>query len=151
MVGFERSEKLPRGRTESSISNDTSCATINRQKFRISGNWKSGENYRREMAGASLHLNTTTVLASLQENQTRVHLPEKTTNSRVLVLGGTGRVGGSTAIALSKLCPDLRIIVGGRNRYKLIKGNQNLYFVWLRRKFTDRKGLVKEKFVSWIF
>lgn len=46
----------------------------------------------------------------------RVQLPEKTRNSRVLVLGGTGRVGGSTAIALSKLCPDLQILVGGRNR-----------------------------------
>lgn len=57
-------------------------------------------------------------MASLQENQPRVHLPEKTANRRVLVLGGTGRVGGSTAIALSKLCPDLRIIVGGRNREK---------------------------------
>ncbi|BBH02280.1 Saccharopine dehydrogenase, partial [Prunus dulcis] len=48
----------------------------------------------------------------------RVQLPEKTRNSRVLVLGGTGRVGGSTAIALSKLCPDLQILVGGRNREK---------------------------------
>lgn len=47
---------------------------------------------------------------------TRVQLPENTRNSRVLVLGGTGRVGGSTAIALSKLCPDLQIVVGGRNR-----------------------------------
>jgi hypothetical protein len=37
--------------------------------------------------------------------------------ARVLVLGGTGRVGGSTAAALSKLRPDLTILVGGRNRY----------------------------------
>ncbi|RWR74728.1 Saccharopine dehydrogenase isoform 2 [Cinnamomum micranthum f. kanehirae] len=36
--------------------------------------------------------------------------------STVLILGGTGRVGGSTATALSKLCPDLRILVAGRNR-----------------------------------
>ena len=79
------------------------------------GDWRI-EKREREMAGALLHLNSTTVLASLQENQPRVHLPEKTANRRVLVLGGTGRVGGSTAIALSKLCPDLRIIVGGRNR-----------------------------------
>ncbi|XLR13810.1 hypothetical protein S83_041748 [Arachis hypogaea] len=48
----------------------------------------------------------------------RVQLPEKTRNSTVLVLGGTGRVGGSTAIALSNLCPDLRILVAGRNREK---------------------------------
>jgi saccharopine dehydrogenase-like NADP-dependent oxidoreductase len=34
------------------------------------------------------------------------------------VLGGTGRVGGSTATALSKLCPELKIVVGGRNREK---------------------------------
>ncbi|XP_076884158.1 uncharacterized protein LOC143533190 [Bidens hawaiensis] len=39
-------------------------------------------------------------------------------NARVLVLGGTGRVGGSTAIALSKLSPHLRIIIAGRNREK---------------------------------
>ncbi|TKV99181.1 hypothetical protein SEVIR_8G026501v4 [Setaria viridis] len=39
-------------------------------------------------------------------------------SARVLVLGGTGRVGGSTATALSKLRPDLNILVGGRNREK---------------------------------
>ncbi|CAD6343749.1 unnamed protein product [Miscanthus lutarioriparius] len=38
--------------------------------------------------------------------------------ARVLVLGGTGRVGGSTATALSRLRPDLGILVGGRNREK---------------------------------
>lgn len=45
-------------------------------------------------------------------------LPEKIRNSRILVLGGTGRVGGSTAVALSNLCPDLQILVAGRNREK---------------------------------
>ncbi|KAF8395795.1 hypothetical protein HHK36_019749 [Tetracentron sinense] len=69
------------------------------------------------MARASLHLNPTLV-ACTKESDSRVHLPNKTRNSRVLILGGTGRVGGSTAIALSKFCPDLRIIVGGRNREK---------------------------------
>lgn len=44
--------------------------------------------------------------------------PKETANSRVLILGGTGRVGGSTAIALSKLSPDLRITIAGRNREK---------------------------------
>lgn len=39
-------------------------------------------------------------------------------NKRVVVVGGTGRVGGSTAIALSKLCSDLHITVAGRNREK---------------------------------
>ncbi|XP_062202958.1 uncharacterized protein LOC133905241 [Phragmites australis] len=39
-------------------------------------------------------------------------------SARVLVLGGTGRVGGSTATALFKLRPDLNILVGGRNREK---------------------------------
>lgn len=43
--------------------------------------------------------------------------PKETANSRVLILGGTGRVGGSTAIALSKLSPDLRITIAGRNRF----------------------------------
>ncbi|KAM0891398.1 hypothetical protein ACQ4PT_026429 [Festuca glaucescens] len=37
---------------------------------------------------------------------------------RVLVLGGTGRVGGSTVMALSELRPDLNIVVAGRNREK---------------------------------
>ncbi|KAI3522808.1 hypothetical protein L1887_00858 [Cichorium endivia] len=44
--------------------------------------------------------------------------PKETVNSRVLILGGTGRVGGSAAIALSKLSPDLRITIAGRNREK---------------------------------
>uniref|UniRef100_K3ZN20 Saccharopine dehydrogenase NADP binding domain-containing protein n=1 Tax=Setaria italica TaxID=4555 RepID=K3ZN20_SETIT len=39
-------------------------------------------------------------------------------SARVLVLGGAGRVGGSTATALSKLRPDLNILVGDRNREK---------------------------------
>ncbi|RLN00189.1 uncharacterized protein C2845_PM06G14880 [Panicum miliaceum] len=39
-------------------------------------------------------------------------------SARVLVLGGTGRVGWSTATALSKLRPDLSILIGGRNREK---------------------------------
>ncbi|KAJ1689083.1 hypothetical protein LUZ63_013238 [Rhynchospora breviuscula] len=36
--------------------------------------------------------------------------------SRVLILGGTGRVGSSTATALSHLCPGLQLRIGGRNR-----------------------------------
>ncbi|GKD01454.1 pumilio homolog 2-like protein, partial [Tanacetum coccineum] len=35
-------------------------------------------------------------------------------SSKVLVLGGTGRVGGSTTLALSKLKPDLRLVIAGR-------------------------------------
>ncbi|XP_062084104.1 uncharacterized protein LOC133790467 [Humulus lupulus] len=66
--------------------------------------------------GASLHLVKPRIpMACATET---VQLPDKTRNSKVLVLGGTGRVGGSTATALSKLCPDLRILVGGRNREK---------------------------------
>lgn len=53
---------------------------------------------------------------TVTDDAIRIPVPDTTRNSRVLVLGGTGRVGGSTAIALSKLCPNLRIIVGGRNR-----------------------------------
>lgn len=75
------------------------------------------------MAGASvssLHLKCAAIRsvagATDTQTSTRVQLPQKTRNSRVVVLGGTGRVGGSTAIALSKLCPDLQIIVAGRNR-----------------------------------
>lgn len=65
-----------------------------------------------------LSTNRALTLAFASENQrtNTVQLPDKVKNSRVLILGGTGRVGGSTAIALSNLCPDLRIVVGGRNR-----------------------------------
>jgi len=54
--------------------------------------------------------------ATATNKVTEVPLPEKIRNSRILVLGGTGRVGGSTAIALSNFCPDLQILVAGRNR-----------------------------------
>ncbi|PPD72002.1 hypothetical protein GOBAR_DD31100 [Gossypium barbadense] len=76
------------------------------------------------MAPSLLHFKTAAAVAMASakaaenDNVSRVQLPDKTRNSRVLVLGGTGRVGGSTATALSKLCPDLRIVVGGRNREK---------------------------------
>ncbi|XP_027909250.1 uncharacterized protein LOC114168572 isoform X1 [Vigna unguiculata] len=56
--------------------------------------------------------------ATATNKVTEVPLPEKIRNSRILVLGGTGRVGGSTAIALSNFCPDLQILVAGRNREK---------------------------------
>ncbi|KAH6765914.1 Saccharopine dehydrogenase [Perilla frutescens var. hirtella] len=51
-------------------------------------------------------------------NIERVELPENVKTSRILILGGTGRVGGSTALALKKFCPHLRIVIGGRNRDK---------------------------------
>ncbi|KAB2074157.1 hypothetical protein ERO13_A07G122800v2 [Gossypium hirsutum] len=76
------------------------------------------------MAPSLLYFNTAAAVAvasakaAENDNVSRVQLLDKTRNSRVLVLGGTGRVGGSTATALSKLCPDLRIVVGGRNREK---------------------------------
>ncbi|WCJ36854.1 Saccharopine dehydrogenase [Euphorbia peplus] len=57
-------------------------------------------------------------IISCSNENTTLQIPQKGLNSRVLVLGGTGRVGGSTAIALSKLCPDLRILIAGRNREK---------------------------------
>lgn len=37
---------------------------------------------------------------------------------RVMILGGTGRVGASTAAALSRFCPSLRLVLAGRNREK---------------------------------
>ncbi|XP_022884108.1 uncharacterized protein LOC111400882 isoform X2 [Olea europaea var. sylvestris] len=76
------------------------------------------------MARMCMELNPTLAITFAKENTeqktnpNRVKLPEKVKNSRILILGGTGRVGGSTAIALSKFCPDLRIVVGGRNREK---------------------------------
>ncbi|PHU03203.1 hypothetical protein BC332_28454 [Capsicum chinense] len=54
----------------------------------------------------------------VKESEKRVEVAEKVRKSKVVILGGTGRVGGSTAIALSKLCPDLHIVIAGRNREK---------------------------------
>ncbi|KAI3450018.1 hypothetical protein Pfo_006683 [Paulownia fortunei] len=48
----------------------------------------------------------------------RVRLPENVRRSRVLIVGGTGAVGRNTAVALSRFCPDLHIIIGCRNRDK---------------------------------
>ncbi|KAF9592475.1 hypothetical protein IFM89_015046 [Coptis chinensis] len=72
------------------------------------------------MARISLQLNPTLSRTTIKESSEPklLHLPNKTRNSRVLILGGTGRVGGSTALALSKLSPDLHLVVGGRNREK---------------------------------
>ncbi|KAL9455119.1 hypothetical protein AB3S75_010515 [Citrus x aurantiifolia] len=77
------------------------------------------------MARALLRLNSTaTAIMASATSATQetvldgAHFQMKNRNARVLVLGGTGRVGGSTAVALSKLCPDLQIVVGSRNREK---------------------------------
>ena len=37
-------------------------------------------------------------------------------NAKVLILGATGRVGSSAARALSRHCPDLNLLMAGRNR-----------------------------------
>ncbi|XP_024006164.1 uncharacterized protein LOC18011049 isoform X2 [Eutrema salsugineum] len=66
--------------------------------------------------GATVRASSST--AKSYDGVPEVKLSDPTRNYRVLVLGGTGRVGGSTATALSKLCPKLRIVVGGRNREK---------------------------------
>lgn len=42
----------------------------------------------------------------------------KSDHGRVLILGATGRVGGSTARALVKSCPNLHLVLAGRNREK---------------------------------
>ncbi|XP_008786887.2 uncharacterized protein LOC103705067 isoform X2 [Phoenix dactylifera] len=65
------------------------------------------------MARASLHFSKPSVAASLVKNGGSGGNHGK---SRVLILGGTGRVGGSTATALSKLCPSFQILIAGRNR-----------------------------------
>ncbi|KAL3653335.1 hypothetical protein CASFOL_003016 [Castilleja foliolosa] len=48
----------------------------------------------------------------------RVALPANVRESRVLIIGGAGVAGRNTAVALSKFCPHLQIIIGGRNRDK---------------------------------
>jgi hypothetical protein len=40
----------------------------------------------------------------------------KSDNGRVLILGATGRVGGSAARALVKSCPNVHLVLEGRNR-----------------------------------
>ncbi|PIA48307.1 hypothetical protein AQUCO_01400720v1 [Aquilegia coerulea] len=76
------------------------------------------------MARISFQLNPTLFTRVKESNSSNesqlLNLQNKTQikNSRVLILGGTGRVGGSTALALSKLSPDLHLLVGGRNREK---------------------------------
>ncbi|KAI5084221.1 hypothetical protein GOP47_0000390 [Adiantum capillus-veneris] len=54
-------------------------------------------------------------------------------NAKVLILGATGRVGGSTALALSRLCPDLKLFLAGRNRTRgeqlLRQINENAEFI----------------------
>jgi saccharopine dehydrogenase-like NADP-dependent oxidoreductase len=42
----------------------------------------------------------------------------KSDNGRVLILGATGRVGGSAARALVKSCPNVHLVLAGRNREK---------------------------------
>ena len=74
--------------------------------------WNTGFKKRAvKMASSAKEINN-------EKQNNRVELPEKVKKSRVLILGGTGRVGGSTAISLSKFCPDLHIIIAGRNREK---------------------------------
>ncbi|CAL9133480.1 unnamed protein product [Musa acuminata var. zebrina] len=65
------------------------------------------------MARAALHISMAISPTKCGENSDK-----SAENSRVLILGGTGRVGGSTATALSKLCPSLQLLVAGRNREK---------------------------------
>ncbi|CAM0953826.1 unnamed protein product [Alopecurus aequalis] len=56
--------------------------------------------------------------ASSSAGTTAAAVSKPRSSARVLVLGGTGCVGGSTATALAKLRPDLNILIGGRNREK---------------------------------
>ncbi|KAK1576299.1 hypothetical protein Q3G72_012745 [Acer saccharum] len=73
------------------------------------------------MARILLQSSTATLMARATATETgysTAQLPPKTRNSRVLILGGSGRVGGSTAIALSNLSPQLQIVVGCRNMEK---------------------------------
>eukprot|EP00249_Psilotum_nudum_P016269 c25753_g1_i6 orf=130-1398(+) len=55
-------------------------------------------------------------------------------NARVLILGATGRVGGSTARALSNCCPNLQLVVAGRSREK---GEQLLRDIGKQAEFVD--------------
>lgn len=95
------------------------------------------------MAGALLHLKCSApplMASSAREREVskpnaELAIPtDKIKNSRVLILGGTGRVGSSTAVALSKLAPDLQIHVGGRSREK---GAEMVKKLGLKSKFVQ--------------
>uniref|UniRef100_A0A453KB26 Saccharopine dehydrogenase NADP binding domain-containing protein n=1 Tax=Aegilops tauschii subsp. strangulata TaxID=200361 RepID=A0A453KB26_AEGTS len=75
---------------------------------------------------------------------------------RVLVLGGTGRVGGSTATALSQLRPDLNILIGGRNREKgmplVSKLGQRSEFIHVDIRNSSRlKEVLEGEYFFWFF
>ncbi|XP_078445375.1 saccharopine dehydrogenase [Wolffia australiana] len=71
------------------------------------------------MAGASIHLlNRRFLVASALKSAQDEGIGGNVQDKRVLILGGTGRVGSSTAIALKKLCPSLRFIIAGRDRQR---------------------------------
>lgn len=82
----------------------------------------------------------TTRACAKETEYSRVILPVQTQTARVLILGGTGRVGGSTATALSKFCPDLRIIVGGRNRWMDLNSlNSDLFRALKLNPFSNKR------------
>lgn len=70
---------------------------------------------------------TTTCKGGGSDVAVSVKLLEKARTAKVLVLGGTGRIGGSTAIALSRISPSLRLVIAGRNRLE----DEN-WFGWLK-------------------
>ncbi|XP_057837415.1 uncharacterized protein LOC131047645 isoform X1 [Cryptomeria japonica] len=61
-----------------------------------------------------LHLNRIICCSSRTSNEAEAN----TGNKRVLILGATGRVGGATAKSLAKNCPNLQLVLAGRNREK---------------------------------
>lgn len=60
--------------------------------------------------------------ADTAEIQTAEQSGYRTTSSKVIVIGGSGRVGGSTVRALRQLAgPDVELLVGGRSEENFLK------------------------------
>lgn len=59
---------------------------------------------------------TTVVVGNKEQKGGGGGVADNKLKSRVLILGATGRVGGSTAMALSNLSPHLHLLLGGRNK-----------------------------------
>ncbi|KAL4204251.1 hypothetical protein AMTRI_Chr01g131190 [Amborella trichopoda] len=78
---------------------------------------------RGKMAGCGSHMSWGVTSCFLRAGKeppnpkpnNRMMKKDSSSDYRVLILGGTGRVGGSTATALAKKCPNFRILIGGRN------------------------------------
>ncbi|KAL9169183.1 hypothetical protein ABFS82_04G063700 [Erythranthe guttata] len=70
------------------------------------------------IVGGFARASATPTIERKLESVDHIRLPESVRKSRVLIVGGAGVAGRNTAAALTKFCPDLHIVIAGRNREK---------------------------------